>query len=142
MKITNTNSIYLMFLAYLNFTEFEILIMYYCCRPRLTSLFPKKARQQVNLPREDSQRWFPFFFFFFFFVSFPWDPWVGLDFFLLLLGGGGVVVGGLRVSGIVVPPGWFFTSGLLPENTGIQQEMNNGGGGEGAGQFIITLLYI
>ena len=46
-----------MFLAYLNFTEFEILIMYYCCRPRLTSLFPKKAPQQVNLPREGGGGW-------------------------------------------------------------------------------------
>ena len=48
-----------------------------------------------------------------------------------------MVVGGLRVSGIVVLPAWFFTSGLLPDDTGIQQEMNNWGG-----QFIITLLYI
>ena len=52
----NTNLTYLMFLAYLFFTVFEILSMYCCCRPRLTSLFPKKARQQVDLPREDSQR--------------------------------------------------------------------------------------
>ena len=37
------------------------------------------------------------------------------------------MVGGLRVSGIVVLPGWFFTSGLLPDNTGIQWEMNNWG---------------
>ena len=39
-----------------------------------------------------------------------------------------MVVGGLRVSEIVVLPGWFFTSGLLPDNTGIQQEMDNWGG--------------
>ena len=41
--------------------------------------------------------------------------------------GGWAVVGGLRVSGISLLPGWFFTSGLLPDNTGIQWEMNNWG---------------
>ena len=95
MKITNTNAIYLMFLAYLSFTEFKILIMYFCCRPRLTSLFPKKARQQVNLPREDSQRYFPLFFIFsffiFFFGIFPWVLGLVLTFFFFW-GGGGLVV--------------------------------------------------
>ena len=46
----------LIFLAYINFTKFENLIKYCCCRPRLTSLFPVKARQQADPPREDSQR--------------------------------------------------------------------------------------
>ena len=64
--------------------------MYCCCRPRLTSLFPKKARQQVDLPREDSQRKHPFFFsFFFYFFFFLFPPgslgWSRLFF----LGGGG-----------------------------------------------------
>ena len=40
MSITNTIAIYLIFLAYINFTKFENLIKYCCCRPRLTSLFP------------------------------------------------------------------------------------------------------
>ena len=39
------------------------------------------------------------------------------------------MVGGLRISGIVVLPGCFFTSGLLPDNTCIQREMNKRGGG-------------
>ena len=110
MKITNTNAIYLMFLAYLSFTEFKILIVYCCCRPRLTSLFPKKARQQVNLP---SSLFFYFLFFNFFFWHFPLGPWVGLDFFFFFFfffwGGG--EVGGLRVSGIVVLPGWIPLQG-------------------------------
>ena len=53
-------------------------------------------------------------FFFFFFGHFPLRPGVGLDFFCLLFffffgGGGGV--GGLRVSGIVVLPGWIPLQG-------------------------------
>ena len=80
MKITNTNSIYLMFLAYLNFTEFEILIMYYCCRPRPTSLFPSEGRFTKIVP---------FFFFFFFLSVSPGILGLVLTFFLLLLGGGG-----------------------------------------------------
>ena len=76
-----------------------------------------------------------FFFFFFFFVIFPWDPWVGLDFFLLFfffLGGGGGGRGGGWWSEGKWDSGspWVVsTSGLLPENTGIQREMNNWGGG-------------
>ena len=53
--ITNTYTTYLIFLAYLIFTEFEQISMFCRLGPRLTSLFPMKARQQANPPREDSQ---------------------------------------------------------------------------------------
>ena len=85
MLFTNTYTTYLIFPVYLIYTEFEHLIMYCCCRPRLTSLFPMKARQQADSPREDSQRETPpnkffflffFFFFFFFFISLL-GSWVG-----------------------------------------------------------------
>ena len=142
MKITNTNTSYLMFLAYLIFTEFEILIMYCCCRPRLTSLFPKKApnkwifRWKIH---KDSSLFFVFFF--------PIFPSVLLfvliffAFFILLfffLRGGGSWVGWLSEGkGDSGTPWVVSTSGLLPDI--LQLEMNNGGGGR---QFIITLLYI
>ena len=133
MKITNTNTSYLMFLAYLIFTEFEILIMYCCCRPRLTSLFPKKAlnkwifRWKIH---KDSSLFFVFF------PYFPLGPFVCLDFFfasfylfIFFWGGGrGRWVGwrseGKGDSGT---PWEVSTSGLLPDI--MQREMNNGGGG-------------
>ena len=109
MKITNTKTSYLMFLAYLDFTEFEILIMYCCCRPRFTSLFPKEAlnkwifRWKIHKDSSFFSFIFPsvllfvltFFRFFFFFGG----------------GGGGGVVGGLRAKGIVVFPAWFPLQG-------------------------------
>ena len=131
MKITNTNTSYLMFLAYLIFTEFEILIMYCCCRPRLTSLFPKKAlnkwifRWKIH---KDSSLFFGFF------PIFPSVLLFVLTFFLLLFiylfffgGGRGRWVGwrseGKGDSGT---PWEVSTSGLLPDI--MQREMNNGGG--------------
>ena len=130
MKITNTNTSYLMFLAYLIFTEFEILIMYCCCRPRLTSLFPKKAlnkwifRWKIH---KDSSLFLVFF------PIFPSVLLFVLTFFLLLFiyfffgGGRGRWVGwrseGKGDSGT---PWEVSTSGLLPDI--MQREMNNGGG--------------
>ena len=132
MKITNTNTSFLMFLAYLIFTEFEILIMYCCCRPRLTSLFPKKAlnkwifRWKIN---KDS-----FLFFVIFSLFSPSVLLFVLTFFSLLFiyfyffGGGGRWVGwrseGKGDSGTL----WVVsTSGLLPDI--LQWEINNWGGG-------------
>ena len=89
MSITNTIAIYLIFLAYINFTKFENLIKYCCCRPRLTSLFPIKARQQAGPPREDSQRWLPLFFFFFIFSLGPCFFFFFFFSFCFLRGGGG-----------------------------------------------------
>ena len=71
MLFTNTNTTYLIILAYLNFTEFEHPSMFCCCRPRrLTSLFPKKF-------------FFVFFFFLFLFFGLGGGSWVGLDIFTL-----------------------------------------------------------
>ena len=64
MLFTNTNATYLIFLAYLITTEFEHTSMLWRSRPRLTSLFPMKARQQADPPREDSQRQLPLSIFF------------------------------------------------------------------------------
>ena len=148
MKIINTNTSYLMFLAYLIFTEFEILIMYCCCRPRLTSLFPKKAlnkwifRWKIH---KDSS-----LFFLLFFPYFPLGPFVCLDFFFrfflfyyfflfiyFFFWWGGGLVGGLRAKGIVVLPGWFSLQGYYQVYCNGRWIL--GGGGR---QFIITLLYI
>ena len=115
MKITNTNTSYLMFLAYLIFTEFEILIMYCCCRPRFTSLFPKALNKWIFRWKihKDSSLFFGFF------PYFPLGPFVCLDFFFASFylfiffwgGGGGGLVGGLRAKGIVVLPGRFPLQG-------------------------------
>ena len=144
MKITNTNISYLMLLAYLIFTEFEILIMYCCCRPRLTSLFPKKAlnkwifRWKIH---KDSS-----LFLLFFSPIFPSVLLFVLTFFsLFFLGGGGGGGGGggerwvgwrSEGKGNSGTPWVVSTSGLLPDI--LQREMNNWGGRP----FIITLLYI
>ena len=132
-----------MFLAYLIFTEFEILIMYCCCRPRLTSLFPKKAlnkwifRWKIH---KDSSPFFCYFFSLFSPQSFCLSWLFFRLFFIFLWGGGGRWVGwrseGKGDSGT---PWVVSTSGLLPDI--LQQEMNNLGGGGGR-QFIIILLYI
>ena len=106
MLFTNTNTTYLIILAYLNFTEFEHPSMFVCCRPRrLTSLFPKKARQQAHPPMEDAQ--ISIFFFVFFFVFF-------FCVFIFWFGRG--VLGWSRhfYIGVVELPG------LILSNTGIQ----------------------
>ena len=107
MKITNTNTSYLMFLAYLIFTEFKILIMYCCCRPRLTSLFPKKTLNKWIFRWKIHKDSSPFFVLFSYFTL---GPFVCLDFFLGG-GGGGGLVGGLRATGIGVLLGWFPLQG-------------------------------
>ena len=102
-----------MFLAYLIFTEFEILIMYCCCRPRLTSLFPKKALNKWIFRWKIHKDSSPFFV-----IFFPILPSVLLFvltffacfYFFVGVGVGGLV-GGLRVKGIVVLPGWFPLQG-------------------------------
>ena len=62
------------------------------------------------------------------FSYFPLGPFVCLDFFFFFLGGGG----GRRWVGLWSEgngdrgtPWVVSTSGLLPDNTGIQREMNN-----------------
>ena len=145
MKITNTNTSYLMFLAYLIFTEFEILIMYCCCRPRLTSLFPKKAlnkwifRWKIH---KDSSLFLLFFSLFFpsvllfvltffsllfilFFFLGGWERWVGLR---------------SKGKGDSGTPWVVSTSELLPDI--LQREMNNWGWGGGATIHHYSSLYI
>ena len=132
-----------MFLAYLIFTEFEILIMYCCCRPRLTSLFPKKAfnkwifRWKIH---KDSSPFFCYFFSLFSPQSFCLS-WLffSLVFIFLWGGGGGGLVGGLRAKGIVVLPGWFPLQGYYQIYCIGRWIIREGGGGR---QFIIILLYI
>ena len=129
-----------MFLAYLIFTEFEILIMYCCCRPRLTSLFPKKALNKWIFRWKIHKDSSPFLLFFF-----PILPSVllfVLTFFRLFLfflwgWGGGGLVGGLRAKGIVVLPGWFPLQGYY--QIYCNRRWIIWGGGR---QFIIILLYI
>ena len=81
MSITNTIATYLIILAYINFTKFENLINYCCCRPRLTSLSLWRLVNKRFLPgriRKDSSLFFFHFFFswslffFSFFFSFFW----------------------------------------------------------------------
>ena len=115
MSITNTIATYLIILAYINFTKFENLIKYCCCRPRLTSLSLWRLVNKRFLRgriRKDSSLFFftffspgpcffSFFFFFFFFLRrglfvfffFGGGPFFclwSLGFFLLFffLGGG------------------------------------------------------
>ena len=121
-----------MFLAYLIYIEFEILIMYCCCRPHLTRLFPKKAlnkwifRWKIH---KDS------FLFFVIFSYFPLGPFLFvLTVFAFFWGGGGGWRGWERWvcwfsegNGDSGTPWVVSTSGLLPDNTGIQREMNNWG---------------
>ena len=129
MKITNTNTSYLMFLAYLIFTEIEILIKYCCCRPRLTSLLAKKAlnkwifRWKIH---KDSS-----FFLVIFFPYFPLGSFVCLDFFFasfylfIFFGRGGGRWAGWwsKGKGDSGTPWVVSTSGLLPDI--LQQEMKN-----------------
>ena len=113
MSITNTIATYLIILAYINFTKFENLIKYCCCRPRLMSLSLWRLVNKRFLRgriRKDSSLFFSlffspgpcffsFFFFFFFFEAgfvlfyFGGGPFFclwSLGFFLLFfLGGGG-----------------------------------------------------
>ena len=117
MKITNTNTSYLMFLVYLIFNEFEILIMYCCCRPRLTSLFPKKALNKWIFRWKIHKDSSPFFVIFsqFSHRSFLFVLTFFFTFFIIIIfffwGGGGGLVGDLRAKGIVVHPGWFPLQG-------------------------------
>ena len=142
MSITNTIATYLIILAYINFTKFENLIKYCCCRPRLTSLslwrLVIKRFLRGRIRKDSSLFFFTFFFllvlvffflffFFFFFEAGFFFFFLGGSFFLsLILGfffsfffwGGGVFL-----------VGYICTSGLLPDNNGSQLEMSNFGGG-------------
>ena len=139
MSITNTIATYLIILAYINFTKFENLIKYCCCRPRLTSLSLWRLVNKRFLRgriRKDSSLFFSLFFllvlvfffvfFFFFFVFFLmrglffWGffysvsgPW---GFFLLFLGGGSFLLLFLGSRGLGGGRGsgtpWLVTSAL------------------------------
>ena len=100
MSITNTIATYLIILAYINFTKFENLIKYCCCRPRLTSLSLWRLvnkRFLLGRIRKDSSLFFftfffswslfffLFFFFFFFFFLRRVFFLVGASFFLSLV---------------------------------------------------------
>ena len=120
MLFTNTNTTFLIFLPYLIFTEFEPPSMICRCQPRRTSLFPMKARQQADPPREDSQRKVPLPVFFFFFF---WQgPWLVYTFFNL---GGGT-------------PWVVTTSGLLPDDTGIPWDISKFGESKPALSFLYS----
>ena len=87
MSITHTIATYLIILAYINFTKFENLIKYCCCRPRLTSLSLWRLVNKRFLRgriRKDSSLFFSLFFsscpFFLFFFFFFWEG-VGESFF-------------------------------------------------------------
>ena len=114
MSITNTIATYLIILAYINFTKFENLIKYCCCRPRLTSLslwrLVIKRFLRGRIRKDSSLFFFTFFFllvlvfFFLFFFFFFFEAgfvffFGGGSFFLSLIlgfffsfffGGGGV----------------------------------------------------
>ena len=135
MSITNTIATYLIILAYINFTKFENLIKYCCCRPRLTSLSLWRLVNKRFLRgriRKDSSLFFftffspgPYFFLFFFFLFFFEAGFVlffgGVlftvsgpsGFFLLFFLGGGVFfvvvswVPWFGWGGVVVLPGWL-----------------------------------
>ena len=109
MLFTNTYTTYLIFPVYLIYTEFEHLIMYCCCRPRLTSLFSYEGSSTSGFSEggfakidPPPQFFFCFFggrgvwFFFFFFVClfFCWVLGLVHTFFSLQ-------------GGVVVQPGWF-----------------------------------
>ena len=106
--------LFLIFLTYLIFTEFEPPSMFCHCKPRHTSLFLWRLVNKRILRgriRKDSSL-FPFFFFFFFFFFFT-GSLVGLDIFFNLGGG---------------TPWVVTTSGLLPDDTGIQWNISKFGG--------------
>ena len=67
-----------------------------------------------------------------------------LTFFCFFFGGGGGGGGGWWSEGKwdSGSPWVVSTSGLLPENTGIQREMNNWGGGGGGAIHDYSSLYI
>ena len=96
MSITNTIATYLIILAYINFTKFENLIKYCCCRPRLTSLslwrLVIKRFLRGRIRKDSSLFFFTFFFLlvlvFFFSFFFGFFFWGGVCFFFF---GGGVL---------------------------------------------------
>ena len=96
MSITNTIATYLIILAYINFTKFENLIKYCCCRPRLTSLslwrLVNKRFLRGRIRKDSSLFFFTFFspgpcFFSFFFFFFFFEA--GFVCFLFFFFGGG-----------------------------------------------------
>ena len=111
------NTTFLIFLTYLIFTEFGPPSMFCHCKPRHTSLFLWKLVNKRILRgriRKDSSL-LPFFFFivFFFRVFIFTGSLVGLDIFFNLGGG---------------TPWVVTTSGLLPDDTGIQWDISKFGG--------------
>ena len=128
MKITNANTSYLMFLAYLILTEFEFSL---CIVAVGHSLRAFCLRRLSTSGSSDGTFTKIVSFFLLFFSYFPLGPSVYLDFFLLFFLGGGVLVGGLRV---------VSTPGLLPDNTSIQREMNIEGGGDNSA--LLFSIYI
>ena len=135
MSITNTIATYLIILAYINFTKFENLIKYCCCRQRLTSLslwrLVNKRFLRGRIRKDSSLFFFTFFFswslfffflffFFFFFLRRGLFFLGGGSFFLSLVLGvfllffwGGVLfdvvswVPWFGWGGVVVLPGWL-----------------------------------
>ena len=106
MSITHTIATYLIILAYINFTKFENLIKYCCCRPRLTSLslwrLVNKRFLRGRIRKDSSLFFFTFFplvLFFSFFSFFFWGGGGGSFFpffclwslfFFSFFGGGGL----------------------------------------------------
>ena len=80
MLCTNTNTTFLIFLAYLIFTEFEPPSMFCHCKPRHTSLFLWRLVNKRIIPLP---AFFFVFFFFFFFVFFFTGSLVDLDIFFI-----------------------------------------------------------
>ena len=100
MSITHTIATYLIILAYINFTKFENLIKYCCCRPRLTSLPLWRLVNKRFLRgriRKDSSLFFSLFFPFVLFILF--------FLFFFFWGGGGGLFFLFSVSG----PCFFFS---------------------------------
>ena len=110
MSITHTIATYLIILAYINFTKFENLIKYCCCRPRLTSLslwrLVNKRFLRGRIRKDSSLFFFTFFFLlsFFFFFSF-------FSFFLFFWGGAGGLFFLFSVSAPCFSPFFFFLGG-------------------------------
>ena len=120
MKITNANTSYLMFLAYLILTEFEFSLCIVAVGHSLRAF----CLRRPSTSGSSDGRFTKIVSFFLFF--FPISPSVLLFiltflafFFFFFFWGGGGLVGGLRVGS---------TLGLLPDNTSIQREMNIGEG--------------
>ena len=91
--------------------------MFFHCKPRLTSLFPLKARQQADPSEGGFAKIAPSSPFFFSIGSL-----VGLDIFFNLGGG---------------TPWVVTTSGLLPDDTGIQWDISKFGGTKP----VLSILY-